>query len=355
MKIKYIAAALVLTLALGMPAYAQEQNEVSATREFMVNALWEEENMPVINHAMTFDDVTEDYYNAVCWAEGKGIVSGIGENKFAPKKEITKEQAAVILYRYALYKGKDVSVGENTNILSYKDASQISEYAIPAMQWACGSGILKDSDGYIKSGDSISTKELAEMISKTVNGKDTFVMDEIPEENISLIYEGGNDFVVISGEKSVKEKIHCLIDDENKPKIILADLTGNGKEDICIITKAEKKNGVDVDGILILDKDTLEEYFVPSPFEIAESVVSFDEKDNKCIISVGGQKYEISGLNSADDLVFSDICRYKIKNGELTATLQFKTDPKSSVGTLRIFYVYSDGGFSIKTATFQEA
>lgn len=355
MKIRYICSVLALTFILGMPVYAQEEEETPATREFMVNALWEEENMPVINYAMTFNDVPEDYYNAVCWAEGKKIVSGIGENKFAPDKEITREQAAVILYRYTLYKGKDVSVGENTNILSYKDSLNISEYAIPAMQWACGNGILKDTDGYIKSGEGISTKELAEMISKTVNGKDTFVMDELPEENISLIYEGGNDFVVVSGEKSVKEKLHCLIDDKNKPEITLADLTGDGKDDICIITKAEKGNGVDVDGILVLDKDTLEEYFVPSPFEIAESVVSFDEQNNKCIISVGNQKYEISGLNSADDLVFSDVCRYKIKDGELTATLQFKTDPKSSVGTLRIFYVYSNGGFSVKTATFQEA
>ncbi len=355
MRIKFILTIFALTLALGIPAYANEKEEILATREFMVNAMWEEENMPVINYAMTFDDVTEDYYNAVCWAEGKKLVSGIGENKFAPNKEITREQAAVILYRYALYKGKDVSVGENTNILSYKDYFDISEYAIPAMQWACGNGILTDTDGYIKSGDGISTKELAEMISKTINGKDTFIMCEIPEENISLIYEGGNDFIVISGEKSVKEKIHCLIDDKNKPKIYLDDLTGDGKEDICIITKAEKGNGLDVDGIIVLDKDSLEEYYVPSPFEIAESVVSFDEKNNKCIVSVGNQKYEILGLNSANDLVFSDVCRYKIKDGELTATLQFKTDPKSSVGTLRIFYVYSDVGFSVKTVTFKEA
>ena len=47
-----------------------------------------------------------------------------------------------ILWRYAQYKGYDVSVGEDTNILSYGDAFEIAEYAIPAMQWACGSGLL---------------------------------------------------------------------------------------------------------------------------------------------------------------------------------------------------------------------
>ena len=47
-----------------------------------------------------------------------------------------------ILYRYAQYKGCDVSVGEDTNILSYTDAAQVAEYAIPAFQWAVGAGII---------------------------------------------------------------------------------------------------------------------------------------------------------------------------------------------------------------------
>ena len=50
-----------------------------------------------------------------------------------------------LLWRYAKYKGYDVSVGEDTNILSYDDAFEISEYAVSAMQWACGSGILVGS------------------------------------------------------------------------------------------------------------------------------------------------------------------------------------------------------------------
>ena len=47
-----------------------------------------------------------------------------------------------MLYRYAQYKGYDVSEGENTNILSYSDVSSVSEYAMEAMQWACGAGII---------------------------------------------------------------------------------------------------------------------------------------------------------------------------------------------------------------------
>jgi hypothetical protein len=55
---------------------------------------------------------------------------------------VTREQFATMLYRYAAAKGYDVSIGESTNILSYADFASISEYAVPAMQWACGSGIV---------------------------------------------------------------------------------------------------------------------------------------------------------------------------------------------------------------------
>ena len=73
-------------------------------------------------------------------------MSGYGGNTFGAADEVTREQLASILWRYAKYKGYDVSVGEDTNILSYEDAFSISEYAIPAMQWACGAGIINGSD-----------------------------------------------------------------------------------------------------------------------------------------------------------------------------------------------------------------
>ena len=56
---------------------------------------------------------------------------------------VTREQLAAMLWRYAVYKGYDVSIGEDTNILSYEDVDQAAEYAIPALQWACGAGILE--------------------------------------------------------------------------------------------------------------------------------------------------------------------------------------------------------------------
>ena len=117
---------------------------VSMTRAMLVTVLYRLEGEPATNRSIPFADVDMSMYyaNAVIWAKQNNIVNGVDETNFAPNLEVTREQLVTILYRYAQYKGKDVSVGENTNILSYDDFSELSEYAIPAMQWACGSGII---------------------------------------------------------------------------------------------------------------------------------------------------------------------------------------------------------------------
>ena len=118
----------------------------NTTRGMITTILWRMEGKPDAG-AVPFTDVDADMYyaDAIAWAAEKGIVSGYGDT-FGPDDNITREQLASILWRYAKYKGYDVSVGENTNILSYEDAFDISEYAIPAMQWACGAGIIRGND-----------------------------------------------------------------------------------------------------------------------------------------------------------------------------------------------------------------
>ena len=100
----------------------------------------------------TFADVPDGqwYADAVGWAAANGIVTGYSEDTFGPLNPITREQMAAILYRYAQYKGYDVSVGESTNILSFGDAETISTYAIPAMQWAVGAELVNGIDGNLK-------------------------------------------------------------------------------------------------------------------------------------------------------------------------------------------------------------
>ena len=118
--------------------------DVTTTRGMIATILWRLEGSPQVDYAMAFDDVAANswYAEAIRWAASEGIVSGYGDGKFGPDDIITREQMAAMLYRYAQYKGYDVSVGEDTNILSYTDFEDLSEYAIPAMQWAVGAGII---------------------------------------------------------------------------------------------------------------------------------------------------------------------------------------------------------------------
>lgn len=118
--------------------------DLTTSRSMIATILWRMAGSPVVNYAMDFADVPADqwYAEAVRWASSEGIVGGYGNGSFGTGDPITREQFAVMLYRFAQKQGYDVSVGENTNILSYTDVSSVSEYAIPAMQWAVGSGVI---------------------------------------------------------------------------------------------------------------------------------------------------------------------------------------------------------------------
>lgn len=122
--------------------------KANTTRGMVVTVLYRLENQPSTSAASFTDVASGAYYaNAVAWANANGIVSGYGSGKFGPNDKVTREQLAAILYRYAQYKKYDVSVGEDTNILSYDDAQSLSSYAIPAIQWACGAGVVTGKSG----------------------------------------------------------------------------------------------------------------------------------------------------------------------------------------------------------------
>ena len=116
----------------------------STTRAQLVTILWRLEGSPEATNTASFGDVADGawYAKAVRWAEGSGVVKGYDSEHFGPDDAVTREQMVTILYRFAQHKGYDVSAGEDTNILSFNDALTVSEYAIPAMQWACGSGMV---------------------------------------------------------------------------------------------------------------------------------------------------------------------------------------------------------------------
>jgi len=102
--------------------------------------------------------------DAAAWAKEIGITDGSN-----PEGTVTTEQLAAMAFRYAKWKGYDVSVGEETNILSYADAFEISEYAYPALQWACGMGALGGEEGFLHPQKAVLAENLLQIIAEIEN------------------------------------------------------------------------------------------------------------------------------------------------------------------------------------------
>ena len=108
----------------------------TTTRGMIVTVLYRLENEPAVSGDLPFTDVERGawYADAVAWAAANDIVNGTSATTFAPNSPITREQMAAILYRYAAYKGYDVS--QKADLSGYTDAASISGYAKDALAWA---------------------------------------------------------------------------------------------------------------------------------------------------------------------------------------------------------------------------
>ncbi|OUQ60833.1 hypothetical protein B5E56_05805 [Flavonifractor sp. An112] len=114
----------------------------TTSRAMIVTILHRIEGKPSIQESTAFLDVPLDawYADAVAWAAEHGIVEGYSDTAFGPNDPITREQLAAILYRYAQYKGYDVSAKADLN--KFTDADEISNYALEALQWANAEGLI---------------------------------------------------------------------------------------------------------------------------------------------------------------------------------------------------------------------
>lgn len=123
--------------------------DTATTRGMFVTVLYRLEGTPKTEAQSTFSDVPAEAYfhDAVVWAAENSIVNGYGNGHFGPNDAVTREQAATILYRYAQYKGYDVTLSENSVLSSFADTEEISDYALPAMEWTCGNGLMQGYAG----------------------------------------------------------------------------------------------------------------------------------------------------------------------------------------------------------------
>ena len=131
------------------------------TRGQIVTFLWRAAGSPVVNYAMDMTDVAEDAYygEAVRWALSEGITTGIGDTAFGPDAACTRAQAVAFLFRYAAANGMDaVTLAEL--ISGFADAASVPGYAVSAMNWALSQGIMKGSGTQLLSGNTCTRAQI---------------------------------------------------------------------------------------------------------------------------------------------------------------------------------------------------
>lgn len=119
----------------------------SLTRAMLVTVLYRADGEPAVNKSIPFGDIEAGTYytNAVIWAEQNGIVNGVDEGVFAPHDNITREQIATIMYRYAQYKGT-APTGAWAIRLDYNDLATIADYAVDGVMYCKLKGIMQGKE-----------------------------------------------------------------------------------------------------------------------------------------------------------------------------------------------------------------
>jgi len=121
--------------------------EATLNRATLAELLYRLAGSPEVTGSNTFKDVPENewYTDAVIWAHQNGVVQGMSSEIFAPTDPITREQIAVMLFRFAVLTGRDVS--GRSDLSAFPDAGDVDDWAAEAMSWAVAEGLLIGSDG----------------------------------------------------------------------------------------------------------------------------------------------------------------------------------------------------------------
>ena len=295
---KLIALLLAMVLPLGMitTAFATDK----ATRAAVIEDLYRLAGSPEVTGENPFTDVAEDaaYRNAVVWAYANKIVKGRTETTFDPNAAITRQETATLFYRYAQSSGYDVSVGEDTNILSYNDAMTISEYAIPAFQWGCGVGLFEgDSSANLLPKEQILTAHMNLLIERFA--KTTFVVTEAYKDYQTLVsfFETADENGKTNLEKSNAVNMILLRDRSTDPNASVARVpyTNTGFYPTGVVVENGKLIGL---GIHILNEDV---YPLQSFKVYSRNIDLVGHLD----------------LSECDDMVFLDVYNNRITSIEL--------------------------------------
>ncbi|MEG1501189.1 MAG: S-layer homology domain-containing protein, partial [Clostridiales bacterium] len=144
-------------------AEGQFAPSLTTTRAMITTVFWRIEGKPETTATNSFPDLHADWYKvAVNWAAEHDIVLGYENGNFGPMDNITREQLASIIWRYAKYKGYDVTA--TADLAKFADAGTISEYAIPAMHWVIGEGLMEGNGDQLAPRDNATRAQLAAVL-----------------------------------------------------------------------------------------------------------------------------------------------------------------------------------------------
>lgn len=131
-----------------MAATSNEQfsPDITTSRAMLATILYRLDGQPVVGTPSFSDVPTGQWYTSpAVWAADSGIAGGYGNGIFGPNDPVTREQMAVMLYRYAQYKGYDTTISSNNDLEQYSDANLVSAWAQTAMLWAYQNGLITGS------------------------------------------------------------------------------------------------------------------------------------------------------------------------------------------------------------------
>lgn len=139
--------------------------EAAVSRGMLATILWRQADSPTADDTMPYLDVAPDAYytGAIRWAADEQIVTGYDETHFGPEMPVIREELAAMLFRFARSQGME-SVNLSEHLTSFSDAAQVSDFAVPALNWAVGSGIILGDSGLLEPQDTVTRAETAQML-----------------------------------------------------------------------------------------------------------------------------------------------------------------------------------------------
>lgn len=138
------------------------------TRGMFAAVLWRLDQAPESSSSQFMDIKPEAYYaQAAKWGNETGIMTGVTDTRFSPTKYIKRQDIAIMLYRYAQREGIDIAT--NGDLSSFKDASKVGGYAVQAMKWATENGIITGSGGYLNPRTGATRAEVSAMLQRFID------------------------------------------------------------------------------------------------------------------------------------------------------------------------------------------